>query len=247
MSRTPENVNFPSEVEAIKGDLTQPESFAPALKNVDALYLIGSTDKMDEELMTSSNIITLAEKAGVKKVVLNSVYGDDHLKETIENSSLQWSYIQAASFISNALELNGWKEAINNHETIKTLNLHQKFAIVHEEDIAKVIVTILLEDGHNKKTYQINGGEAISAAEQLDILSRVLNTEIFYEEQTLETAIKEWKFEGATEEDIYFFVEMSNNPPEMGTHPLPTIKNLTGDTPKTFEQWAIEHSHLFKV
>lgn len=246
LTRNPQKKEWSADIEWIKGDLNHPDVFKEALRGVDGLYLIGSTDKMgDDELITSPDIITLAEEAGVKKIVLNAVYGDDDLRKTIKQSSLEWTFIQSAGFMANTLEMNGWKEAIQANRVIKEPALNKGFAIIHEEDVARVVVTCLLENEHHTKTYSINGKEAISVAEQLDTLRNALNVPIKYKEQTMEEMKEDLKHSGASEEDIAFFVEMTKNPPEMGTKPNGVVEKITGQSPKTFQQWVDEHKMLF--
>lgn len=246
LTRNPQKSHLSSEVEWIKGDLEYPETFEKALQGVEGLYLIGSSDKMgDDNLVTSPDIIRLAEKAGVKKIVLNAVYGDDELREAIKQSSMEWTFIQCSGFMANALDMNGWKEAIQTQSVIKEPNLTKGYAIIHEEDIARVVVTVLLESGHHAQTYSINGGESITVAEQLDLLSDALGTPIVYQEQSLKEMKEELTLMGVPEDELDFYVEMTENPPEMGTTPNGLVKKLTGKTPKTFQQWVEEHKSLF--
>ncbi len=246
LTRNPEKREASAAIEWVKGDLKNPETFKEALQGIDGLYLIGSTDKMgDDELVTSPDIISLAEEAGVKKVVLNAVYGDDELRDAIKNSSLEWAFVQAAGFMANALEMNGWKEAIQARSVIKEPNLNKGSALIHEEDIARVVVTVLLENQHHAKTYSINGKEAITVAEQLDTLSNALSVPIVYQEQTLQEMKEELKRAGASEKEIAFYVEMTENTPEMGIVPNGLVEKLTGKSPKTFYQWVEEHKGLF--
>lgn len=246
LTRNPQNITLAADVEWIKGNLEYPETFEKALQGVEGLYLIGSTDKTgDDNLVTSPDIISLAEKAGIKKVVLNAVYGDDELREAIKNSSLEWTFIQCSGFMANTLEMNGWKESIQAQTVIKEPNLNKGFALIHEEDVARVVVTVLLGQDHHTRTYSINGKEAITVSEQLDVLSDVLKKPIVYQEQTMTEMREELELAGVPKEEIEFFIEMTENPPEMGTVPNGLVKELTGNSPKTFYQWAEEHKDLF--
>lgn len=245
LTRYPEKTVFPKEVEFVKGDLMHPETFKDALEGVDGLYLISSSDKLGADLNTNPEIIDLAEQAGVKKVALLSVYGDEDLQKAIRKSSLDWTLIQAVGFMANALEMNGWKESISKNEAIKELGLYERGAIIHEEDIASVFVSVLLEDGHHKKTYTLTGPEALSPAEQFEIMSEVLEKEIQYEELPVEEARKNWKEEGYTEEDIEFFIEMALNTPEIGYTVVPTVEEITGKPAKTFRKWVQEKKDEF--
>lgn len=245
LTRYPEKTTFPKEVDVVKGDLMNPESFKNALEDVDGLYLISSSDKLGSDLTTDPKIITLAEQAGVKKVVLLSVYGDEELQAVIQASQLEWTVIQAVGFMANALEMNGWKEAIEKGEIIRELGLHERGAIIHEEDIASVFAEVLLEDGHHGRVYTLTGPEALSPAEQLNIMSDVLEKEISYEELSVEKARKNWEKEGYPEEAIDFFVEMALTPPEIGYTVVPTVEELTGKPAKPFRQWVQENKSEF--
>lgn len=247
LTRCPEKTDFPQEVEVIKGDLMEPETFSGALEGIDGLYLITSSDKVGADLTTNPKITDLAEQAGVKKVALLSVYGGEQIQDAIKTSSMEWTFIQAVGFMANALEMNGWKESIEKGEAIKELGLHERGAIIHEEDIASVVVSVLLEDGHHEKTYTLTGPEALSPAEQLEMMSEVLDKAISFEELSVEEARGNWKKKGYTEEDIAFFIEMALNTPEIGYTVVPTVEEITGKPAKTFRQWVEEHKKEFNA
>lgn len=243
ISRNPEKAHLPEYVEVLAGDLMSPETLIPALQGVTALYLITSSDQPDATLETNPQVVELAEKAGVQRVSLLTVYGDGPVEQAIKNSRLEWAFVQPVGFMANAID--DWQESIRKEGVVRTLGGETRGAIIHEADIAAVFVETLLENGHHGKFYTLTGPEALSTIEQVEIISKGIGKEIELEELTEEEARSEWKKMGHNEESIDFMVQMSKNPPEIGYTILSTIKEVTGHPAKTFAEWVSEHKSDF--
>ncbi|MEZ0340530.1 NAD(P)H-binding protein [Mycobacterium sp. pV006] len=77
MARTPAKLDgapWRSEVEVVRGDLTDPDSLTEAFEDVDVLYYLvhsmgTSRDFVAEEARSARNVVAAAQKAGIKRVV----------------------------------------------------------------------------------------------------------------------------------------------------------------------------------
>lgn len=239
LSRDPKRANLPEGVEVAAGDLMSPETLIPAFQDVTALYLIASSDQAEATLETNPQIIDLAEKAGVQRVSLLTVYGDGPVEQAIKNSRLDWTFVQPVGFMANAID--DWQESIRNEGVVRKLGGDTRGAIIHEADIAAVFVETLLEKGHHGNFYTLTGPEALSTIEQVEIISKAIGKDIKFEELTEEEARSAWQEKGHNEESIDFMVQMSKNPPEIGYTVLPTVEEITGHPAKTFAEWVSEH------
>lgn len=243
VSRSPERANLPEGVEVVAGDLMSPETLIPAFQGVTALYLITSSDQEGATLETNPQVVELAEKAGVQRVSLLTVYGDGPVEQALKNSRLEWAFVQPVGFMANAID--DWQESIKEDGVVRMIDGKVRGAIIHEADIAAVFVETLLEKGHHGNIYTLTGPEALSTIEQVEIISRAIRKDIRFEELTEDEARREWREMGYDEESIDFMVQMSKNPPEIGYTVLPTVEEVTGRPAKTFSEWVSEHKSEF--
>ncbi|WP_152658172.1 NAD(P)H-binding protein [Oceanobacillus sp. CFH 90083] len=243
VSRNPENANLPKGVEVVAGDLMSPETLMPAFQGVTALYLITSSDQAEATLETNPQVADLAEKAGVQKVSLLTVYGDGPVEQAIKNSRLEWTFVQPVGFMANAID--DWQESIREAGVVRKLGGEKRGAVIHEADIAAVFVETLLENGHHGNFYTLTGPEALSTIEQVEMISKAIGKEIKFEELSEEEARNDWRKLGHKEESIDFMVQMSKNPPEIGYTVLPTVEEVIGRPAKTFAEWVSEHKSYF--
>lgn len=241
--RKPEKAHLPESVEVISGNLMSPETLIPAFKDVTSLYLITSSDQADATLETNPQVVDLAEKAGIKRIALLTVYGDGAIEQAIKNSNLEWTFVQPVGFMANAID--DWQESIRKDGVARKLGGQNRGAIIHEADIAAVVVEALLNNGHHGNLYTLTGPESISAIEQVGIISKGIGKKIKFEELSEGEMRRDLQEQGHDEESIEFMVQMSKNPPEMGYTVLPTVEEVTGSPAKTFADWVSEHKNVF--
>src|SRR5258707_181173 len=70
LTRNPAKANFPAGVEVIAGDLTDPATLAPAMEGITGLHLITFGGDNYAPLQTGHKLVSMAEKAGVKRVTV---------------------------------------------------------------------------------------------------------------------------------------------------------------------------------
>lgn len=243
VSRTPERANLPESVEVVAGDLMFPETLIAAFQGVSALYLITSSDQNGATLETNPQVVHLAQDASVQKVSLLTVYGDGPVEQAIKSSDLEWTFVQPVGFMANALD--DFQDSIRKEDIVRKFGGKTRGAIIHEADIAAVFVETILKKDYHGKLLTLTGPEALSTIEQVEIISKIIEKEIAFEEITEEEARIEWVNSGYDEESVDFMVQMRKNPPEMGYTVLPTVEEVTGRAAKTFTEWASEHKSAF--
>ena len=226
------------------GDLTKPETLAPALEGVTGLHLTNFGGDDYAPLQTGQEIVAMAEKAGVKRVtvLLGGEFGE--LEHAVQSSSLAWTFLQPVEFMSGAFD---WVESIRAEGVVRQGFGSRRTAIVHEADIAAVAAAALTEDGHAGKTYTITGPEVLTPPEMARILGEAIGRDIPFIELTEAEAREQWRAQGFPEEFIEFFVWAHGNTPEIGYTVVPTVEQVTGRPARTFAQWAAEHAAAFRA
>jgi len=241
LTRNPAKANFPNGVEVVAGDLTMPTSLTPALEGITGLHLInfgGGTP-----LQTGNEIMELAEKAGVKRVTVLRGGPKGALEQAVESSKLTWTFLQPVEFMSGILE---WAPSIRAEGVVRQPFSNRKTAIVHEADIASVAARVLGEDSHAGKTYSITGPEVLTPREMVRIISATTGHNIQFIELTEAQAREQWRAAGTPPEVIEFLVWAYGNTPPVGYTLSPAVEQVTGRPPRTFAQWAAEHSDDFR-
>lgn len=247
LTRNPEAANFPTEVEVVAGDLTLPETLAEAFDGVVGIHLINFSDFGNNDyvrLQTGEAIVALAKKAGVQRVTILGDHEIGNVEEAVMASGLGWTLLRPVGFMGNAI--GDWAESICNEGVVRQAFIEGKGAVVHEGDIAAVAATALTQTGHEGKTYDITGPEALTISEMIAIIGQVIGRDIQLIELTEEQARERWQAEGYSNDDIEFFVWMQSNPPSEAYTVLDTVERVTGKPARTFTQWAAEHIQHFQ-
>lgn len=236
LTRNPQNAEFPPGVEVARGDLTDPESVAPALEGVVGLHLI--TFGGDAPLETGPRLVELARQAGVRRVSVLSGFYRSGVEDALDASDLAWTLVQPVEFMANALE---WAPAF--HEGVVPVWRNHPSSVVHEADIAAVAVAALTQDGHGGQTYVVTGPEALTAVDRIRILSEDVEIEFLNEEQERARLAAA----GVDQEYIEFSIMLGTNTPEEAAWVTPTVQEVTGKPARTFAQWAAENREKFKA
>jgi uncharacterized protein YbjT (DUF2867 family) len=243
LTRNPAKANFPDGVEVVVGDLTKPETLAPALEGVAGLHLINFGGDDYAPLQTGAEIISMAEQAGVRRVTVLMGGDMDAVERAVKSSSLAWTFLQPVEFMSGALD---YAASIRAEGVVRQGFGSRKTAIVHEADIAAVAATALTEDGHGGKTYTITGPEVLTPPEMTQIIGAAIGRDLRFIELTEAEAREQWRAEGFPDEVIEFFVWAHGNTPPIGYTVVPTVEQVTGRPPRPFAQWAAEHAADFR-
>lgn len=258
LTRDPARAVLPDGVEVVAGDLTQPRTLQPAMADVDRMYLF-------PEASTAREVVALAERAGVRRVVVLSsgavTAGYDttiHLpvERAVEESGLEWTHVRPGEFAANKLSL--WGPSIRAERVVRDANPDSGWFPVHEQDIADVVIAALLEDGHVGNVYDVNGPAVVSLRDQVRAIAAAIGEEIRFEVLSPAEARKVYLAQGGFAAEaadfLLGFTDYDGNPadPDAAADfdpallgPLPTAEVVTGRPARTFAQWARDHAADF--
>jgi uncharacterized protein YbjT (DUF2867 family) len=244
---------LPDGIDIAVGNLDDADSLPPALHGVDAVFLLhvgaGTTQ--------TQTMIDAARSAGVNRIVLLSSVGTRILplggfiqqtlaarEDLLRASGLDVTYLRPQSLMSNAL---AWADGIRNVNRVVDPTDPGRLVPVDPEDIARVAKHVLTEDGHAGHGYILGGREALTAREQVEILSDVLGRSIEFVAVTPEQAAQQAVERGMP----VSLAQATRDLNEMFRGRLvgqtsDDIENVTGVTPASFRDWCERHVDKFR-
>lgn len=248
---------LPERVEVVRMEYAEPETILSAFTGATKLFLLPPGDQYDRA-ETTQMMLEAARKAGIHYIVLISAISID--REPILASDLHLytkvEEIVAASGIKYTILRPSW---FNQNFTSRVFGpqLHQgivrlpvgdgKTGWIDCRDIAAVAVKAFTEMGHEYKTYNLTGPEALSMHEVVAILSRVSGREIKFMDISEESYAHMLRDFGVPEWFVHKMIEITRKW-RIGSHDDVTqdVEKVTGNKPISFEQFAIDHVELLR-
>jgi uncharacterized protein YbjT (DUF2867 family) len=143
--------------------------------------------------------------------------------------------------MSNALR---WLPQLEDGDVIHAPFAEVPISTIHPDDLGAVAARALTGAEHEGKTYRLSGPEALRPAEQVAILAKFTGRDLRFEAQSNEEARVE--MEAAMPKpyvDAFFEFFVDGTVDETTVHP--TVREVTGRDPRTFEEWAEENAPAF--
>ena len=238
----------------IEADLNDADALAKAFDGAERVFSISPFVENLVELGQAT--ASAAKRAGVRHIVRSSAQGADisspiamgkwhgEVEKIIEDSGLEWTFVQPASFFQNYF---GYAETIKNQNVFYAPLGDGKISLVDVRDIAAVAVAALTEDDHNGKKYAVTGSESLSNQIIAETFSDVLGREIKYidvpeaqaRQQMLDGKMPAWMVDAVLE---------LNGIGKAGylAEARPTVEEVTRRKPITFRQFAEENKTAFQ-
>jgi uncharacterized protein YbjT (DUF2867 family) len=247
--RNPHGLALPAGAEPVTGDLNQPESLVKALDGVEGLFLLSGYADMP-------GLLARAREAGVRHVVLMS--GGSAALEDLDNavsrymtlseralreSGLPWTILRPRSFMSNAFR---WLPQLEAGDVVRVPFADVPVAAIDPYDIAAVAAHALVNGGHEDRIYELTGPRALLPADQVAILGQVLGRDLRCEGLANSEARAEMEAGMPVEYvDAFFQFFVDGTLDESEVHP--TVQDVLGRPPRTFEEWAHAHADAFRT
>jgi uncharacterized protein YbjT (DUF2867 family) len=165
-------------------DMTQPETFAPALAGVKKVYLMRPPAISDSSVFRE--FVQAAKKAGVQYIVYLSVMGAEKnpviphhtIENTILDSGIAYTFLRPSYFMQNLSTTH--RDDIRLHHEVFVPAGKGKTSFIDVRDIAAVAAMALTQEGHLNKAYELSGNEALDYYQVAAILTEVLGRKITY-------------------------------------------------------------------
>jgi len=174
-------------VEARAFDYARPDTLAPALAGIDTLLLISSSEVGQREAQ-HRNVIEAAKAAGLKRIVYTSILHADRTPISLGEEHRATEAALASSGISTTILRNGWyaenytasiPAALANGAFVGSAG-EGRISLATRADYAEAAAVVLTGEGHEGKTYELAGDEAVTLADLAAEISRQTGRDIPY-------------------------------------------------------------------
>ena len=248
LTRDPAKARIDPRAEVVRGDLDT--SDLPALlAGADRVFVL--THNADRE----AAVAQAAARSGVSHLVKLSTTGvhfgqkdaisraHAEAEQAVREAGPAWTILRPGAFMDNRF---AWIGSIREENAVYVPETDPPSALVHVRDIAEVATLVLTTSGHEGATYGLTGGEALTAEQQVAILSEAIGRPLKYVEET-ESAAKDrlirmygWPAKAI---DGLFALKRESAPHERVV--FDTVERLLGRPPLTFAAWARENASAY--
>ena len=137
-----------------------------------------------------------------------------------------------------------WLPQLRQADVIRAPFADVSVATIDPDDIGAVAAVALTSDANDGRALRLSGPESLSPAERVAILA-VLGLDLRFEAQTNDEARAEMDAEMPAEYvDAFFRFFVDGDLDESAV--LPTVEEVTGRAPRSFEAWARAHADAFR-
>lgn len=252
LTRSREKANiFGPTVDVVIGNLDEPASLIPAMKDVERFFLLTSKTQQD------TNALEIARSAGVKHVVKLStqeagwtpVEGHGHWhkerEELIKNSGLTWTFLRPCMFMNFMYACAG---TIRAEGVIYTAGGEGKLSPIDPRDVSAVAAAALTKPGHENVGYELTGPEILNFNDMAEILTRVLGRTIRHVGISDEAQGAVFAKMGLPKYSVDGLVETFTLIRKgRFAHMTSDVEKATGVKPRSFETWARDNARAFRV
>jgi len=245
---------LPAGVDLAPGDLDRPATLAAALQGVEKVFLLSPADPRQVE--QQGNVILAARRAGVGHVVKMSALGAStgspvsllrwhrQTEKELEKSGVAYTHLRPHFFMQNML---GMAAAIAAQGVVHAPMKDGRVSIVDARDIAAVAVGVLTRAGHEGKTYDVTGPEALSYADMAGKISAAIDKQVTYvnvpfteaRRDLVGAGMPEWLADSLL--GLYGLFGAGH-----GSLVTNVVAEVAKKQPRTFDEFAREHAAAFR-
>lgn len=240
-------------VEVVQGDFDDHQSIAHALAGIERAFLLTNSSERAEQ--QQSDFVEAARRAGVKHIVKLSQWAADAnspvrflryhaaVELKIVDSGIAYTFLRPNLFMQGLL---GFRESIVKQGKFFAAIGDASVSVVDVRDIAAVAAAVLTEQGHEGKTYDVTGAEALTHREMAEKLSHTLNRQIQFvdvspeamREALIGTGFPDWQADGLIEDYAHYGRGEAS---EIASG----VQEATGKHPRSFNDFARDYAPAF--
>ena len=240
-------------VEVVEGDFDRPETLLAALAGVERAFLL--THSSERAQAQQIAFVDTARQSGVAHVVkLSQFAADANAPDRFRRyHAVVEAALQASGLAYTILRPNLYMQGLLNfRSTIATQNAFYaaagdaKVSVVDVRDIAEVAVAALTQPGHEGKSYELTGPQALTHAEMAEGLSKALGRHVAFidippeamRDAVLGLGFPEWQADGLVEDYAHY---------RRGEAEAVTsgVQDAIGKAPRSFEEFARDYAAMF--
>jgi len=222
------------------------------MEGVDRAFLVtNSSERVEEQQL---RFVQLAREAGVRHIVyLSQLHASKEspvrflryhavAEEAISSAGIAYTHLRPNLYMQGLL---GFRDSIASQGCIFAAAGQARVSIVDVRDIAAVAAA-LIENGHEGKSYDITGPEALTHAEMASQLSQALGKQITFvdipesamRDALLGFGLPQWQTEGLIEDYAHYRRGEASGISS-------AVQDVSGVAARTFQKFAAEHRCAF--
>ena len=189
------------DIEIRQGDYDNQSDLETALQGVDIVLMVSGMDTPDKRIGQHRNVIESARKAGVRKIVYTSIYGEAgkcsffdtiilsnrQTERDIQASGLDWVIGRNGLYIDEDLE------AIPDYKIegkIANCARDGKCAYTSRKELAYAYTQLILDDTRNGQIYNLCG-DAVTQQELTGVINEVFGECLTFESMSVEEYVQD--------------------------------------------------------
>ncbi|PSB49841.1 NAD(P)-dependent oxidoreductase [Cyanosarcina cf. burmensis CCALA 770] len=184
-SHSDSRIHLPSGVESVAFDFEQTQTFEPAFRGINTLFLV-RPPAISQVKKYIYPALTIAQAAGVERIVFLSLLGAERMaivphakiEAYIKSLGLAYTFLRASFFMQN-LSTTHCQDIRDRNEIFVPAG-KGKTSFIDVRDIAAIAVKVMTEPGHEDRAYPLTGSEALDYYEVAEIFTNVLGRQIVY-------------------------------------------------------------------
>lgn len=238
--------------DAAEASYNDPETMRRALAGVRTFFMVSGGEAHDR-VRQHTAAVDAAVAADVERIVYLSFIGAApeatftfardhwHTEEHIRASGLRHTFLRDNMYMDMFAVMAGADGIIRGPAG------DGRVGAVARDDIAGAAVAVLLGDGHDGRTYDLTGPEAITLHEVAEELSRVTGRDVTYHAETLEEAYESRASYGAPDWEVEGWVT-SYAAIAAGEMDVVSdaVGELTGHAPMAFPEYLRRHPDSYR-
>ncbi|MFH6961931.1 NmrA family transcriptional regulator [Flavobacterium plurextorum] len=236
-------IRLGSRNEKIPFDWEKPETWNAVLQNIDLVYITFQPDlAIPSAVEAIENFTKLATKNGVQKMVLLSGRGEKEAQiceEIVKTNAHNWTIVRASWFNQNFSESFFLEPILAGFTALPRAEALEPFT--DADDIADVVTTVLLNESHNGKTYELTGPRLLTFKQAVNEIAEASDRNITFQSLSLEEYTQMLREYQVPEDHIwlvnYLFEQVLDG---RNSHITQDIENVLGRKAKDFSLYAKE-------
>jgi uncharacterized protein YbjT (DUF2867 family) len=235
-------VRHGSRTAVVPFDWDDPQTWAPALADVDKVYITyypdlavpGSVDAIHE-------LTDLAKEAGVRRLVLLSGRNEveaQRAEDVVRACGLEWTIVQCAFFSQNFNEGAWLEEVLAGSVSLPVRDVQEPF--IDADDIADVVVAALTDDRHVGQLYELTGPRLLSFEDAVAEVAAAAGRDISFVSVSIDDYVAMLKEYGLPDDFIWLlnhlFTEVLGSKAQLGDG----VQRALGRQPRDFTDYARE-------
>jgi uncharacterized protein YbjT (DUF2867 family) len=251
VSRGTMPVSVPDGVRHVAADLAEPETLRPATEQARALFLLvsGAGAHLDP-----AAILDVAKAGGIERIVLLSSQAagtrPDSLshaplrgiEDVVRGSGMSWTVLRPGGFLSNVY---AWANPIRAERTAAAPFGDVGLPLVDPADIAGVAASVLRDDRHAGRTYELTGPALTTPRDRARILGEALGEPVRFVEHSVDEA-REQMLAFMPPPVVEGTLAILGSPLPAEQRISPHIAEILGRAPHSFEDWARRNIDAFR-